>query len=106
MVSVVGRFLEHSRIYTFHYGEESSYYIGSADLMPRNLDTRVELLTPVENPELRAELDDTLERCLADDTNAWTLSSDGKWTRRQGGTRSVHRELMERAFAQAATVPS
>ncbi len=106
VVSVVGRFLEHSRIYTFHYGEESSYYIGSADLMPRNLDTRVELLTPVENPELRAELDDTLERCLADDTNAWTLSSDGKWTRRQGGTRSVHRELMERAFAQAATVPS
>ena len=106
VVSVVGRFLEHSRIYTFHYGEESSYYIGSADLMPRNLDTRVELLTPVENPELRAELDDTLERCLADDTNAWTLSSDGNWTRRQGGTRSVHRELMERAFAQAATVPS
>jgi len=106
VVSVVGRFLEHSRIYAFHYGEDSSYYIGSADLMPRNLDTRVELLTPVENRELQAELDDTLERCLADDTNAWTLSSDGDWTRRQGETRSVHRELMERAFAQAATVPS
>jgi polyphosphate kinase len=74
--------------------------------MPRNLDTRVELLTPVEDPELQAELDDTLERCLVDDTNAWTLASDGKWTRRQGATRSVHRELMERAFAQAATVPS
>ena len=86
VVSVVGRFLEHSRIYSFHHGDESSYYIGSADLMPRNLDTRVELLTPVENPELQAELDDTLERCLADDTFAWTLSSDGKWTRRQGGT--------------------
>ena len=50
VVSVVGRFLEHSRIYSFHYGEERSYYIGSADLMPRNLDTRVELLTPVEQP--------------------------------------------------------
>jgi polyphosphate kinase len=106
VVSVVGRFLEHSRIYAFHYGDDSRYYIGSADLMPRNLDTRVELLTPVEDPELQAELDDTLERCLADDTNAWTLAADGTWTRRQGGTRSVHRELIERAFAQAATVPS
>ncbi len=48
VVSVVGRFLEHSRIYSFHRGEEHKYYIGSADLMPRNLDTRVELLTPVE----------------------------------------------------------
>jgi polyphosphate kinase len=105
VVSVVGRFLEHCRIYAFHYGDESSYYIGSADLMPRNLDTRVELLTPVEDTELRAELDDTLERCLADDTFAWTLGSDGHWTRRDGATRSVHRELMERAFAQAATVP-
>ncbi len=106
VVSVVGRFLEHSRIYTFHYGDESSYYIGSADLMPRNLDTRVELLTPVEGAELRAELDDTLERCLADDTFAWMLGPDGQWTRRDGATRSVHRELMERAFAQAATVPT
>jgi polyphosphate kinase len=106
VVSVVGRFLEHSRIYTFHYGDESSYYIGSADLMPRNLDTRVELLTPVEDAELRAELDDTLKRCLADDTFAWTLGADGQWTRREGATRSVHRELMERAFAQAATVPT
>jgi polyphosphate kinase len=102
VVSVVGRFLEHSRIFAFHRGEESSYYIGSADLMPRNLDTRVELLAPIENEELRAELDDTLERCLADDTFAWTLDPDGRWDRRHGGTRSVHRELMERALAQAA----
>ena len=73
VVSVVGRFLEHSRIYSFHRGDEQRYYIGSADLMPRNLDTRVELLAPVEDPELQAELEDTLERCLADDTFAWTL---------------------------------
>ena len=65
---------------------EHVYYIGSADLMPRNLDTRVELLVPIERPELQAELDDTLERCLADDTYAWTLGPDGPWTRRQGGT--------------------
>jgi len=103
VVSVVGRFLEHSRIYAFYRGDESVYYIGSADLMPRNLDTRVELLAPIENEELRLELADTLERCLADDTNAWTLGPDGHWTRREGGTRSVHRELMERALAAAAT---
>jgi len=102
VVSVVGRFLEHSRIYAFHYGEESRHYIGSADLMPRNLDTRVELLTPIEDPELRADLDDTLERCLADDTFSWTLEADGIWKRRDGRERSVHRELMERALAQAA----
>jgi len=82
------------------------YYIGSADLMPRNLDTRVELLTPVENQELQAELEDTLQRCLADDTFAWTLDSEGNWNRRQGRTRSVHRELMERALAQASSSSS
>ncbi len=106
VVSVVGRFLEHSRVYAFHRGEESVYYIGSADMMPRNLDTRVELLAPVTDPELRSELDDTLERCLADDTFAWTLGADGRWTRRPGGERSAHRELMERALAQWATVTS
>ncbi|HEY3587898.1 MAG TPA: RNA degradosome polyphosphate kinase, partial [Myxococcaceae bacterium] len=65
VTSVVGRFLEHSRIYAFHRGDEHTYYIGSADLMPRNLDTRVELLTPVDDEELKAELADTLERCFA-----------------------------------------
>jgi polyphosphate kinase len=104
VVSVVGRFLEHSRIYTFHRGDEHAYYIGSADLMPRNLDTRVELLTPVEDVELQRELDDTLQRCLADDTFAWTLDSDGRWTRRTGQTRAVHLELMERALAQWASI--
>jgi polyphosphate kinase len=102
VVSVVGRFLEHCRIYSFHRGEQHVYYIGSADLMPRNLDTRVELLAPVEDPELMAELEDTLERCLADDTFAWTLDADAVWTRREGRTRCVHRELMERTLAQAS----
>jgi polyphosphate kinase len=103
VVSVVGRFLEHSRIYSFHRGDEHVYYIGSADLMPRNLDTRVELLTPVEDRELQAELEDTMQRCLADDTFSWTLGADALWTRRSGGTRSAHRELMERTVAQASS---
>ncbi len=102
VVSVVGRFLEHSRIYAFHRGDEHRYYIGSADLMPRNLDSRVELLAPIENPTLQPELDDTLERCLADDTYAWVLSSDGSWHRRQGRTRSVHAEMMERTLEESA----
>ena len=97
VVSVVGRFLEHSRVYGFQRDWERRYYIGSADLMPRNLDTRVELLTPVEARPLREELEDTLDRCLADDTFSWDLLPDGSWERRQGNTRSVHSELMERA---------
>ncbi len=104
VVSVVGRFLEHSRIYSFHRGDEHRYYIGSADLMPRNLDKRVELITPVEDPALQAELEDTVERCLADDTFAWTLEADTEWHRRTGRTRCVHQELMERTLAQASTV--
>jgi polyphosphate kinase len=104
VVSVVGRFLEHSRIYSFHRGDEHRYYIGSADLMPRNLDKRVELITPVDDPALQAELEDTLERCLADDTFAWTLEEDDGWRRRTGRTRSVHQELMERTLAQASSV--
>ncbi|HKP90342.1 MAG TPA: polyphosphate kinase 1 [Thermoleophilaceae bacterium] len=102
VVSVVGQFLEHSRIYGFKRDGETSYLIGSADLMPRNLDTRVELAVPVEAPALKAEIDDTLERCLADDTFAWELHADGTWERRTGGERSVHAELKERAAERAS----
>jgi polyphosphate kinase len=100
VVSVVGSFLEHSRIYGFHRGGERRYWIGSGDLMPRNLETRVELIAPVEDPELRAELEDTLERCLADDTFGWELRGE-RWSRRAGGSRSAHRELKERALERA-----
>ena len=103
VVSVVGRFLEHSRIFGFHRGDERRYWLGSPDIMPRNLDTRVELLAPVDSDPLLAQLEDTLERCLADDTFGWELGPDGDWTRRSGGTRSVHRELMEAALERAAS---
>jgi polyphosphate kinase len=106
VVSIVGRFLEHSRIYSFWRGDERRYYIGSADLMPRNLDNRVELMAPVEDPALAAELEDTLERCFADDTFAWDLEPDGSWTRRRGGNRRLHTELMQRAVRRAPSSDS
>jgi polyphosphate kinase len=106
VVSIVGRFLEHSRIYSFEWGEEQAVYIGSADLMPRNLDTRVELLVPIEKPELRNELAETLDLCFADDTNAWTLSAEGSWHRRTGRTLSVHDVLMEQTLASAGPAPT
>ena len=104
VVSVVGRFLEHSRIYTFQRDGEATVYIGSADLMPRNLDTRVELLAPVEDEDLKSDLLDIVERSLADDTFQWELGSDGTWERRKPGDepRSVHRELMVGHAARAA----
>jgi polyphosphate kinase len=104
--SVVGRFLEHSRIYAFDFGDSRYVYIGSADLMPRNLDARVELLVPIEKPDLQAELNDTLDRCFADDTNSWVLGADTIWRRRTGNTRSVHRELMEQTLAGASAPPT
>jgi polyphosphate kinase len=96
--SVVSRFLEHSRIFSFErHGEPASVYIGSADLMPRNLYNRVELVTPVADEKARAELVDVLDRSLADDTNSWELNSDGEWIRREPGDepRNVQRELIE-----------
>jgi polyphosphate kinase len=102
--SIVGRFLEHSRIYVFRRGEETRVLMGSADLMPRNLDSRVELVAPVEETALKAELMDVLERCFADTANTWELDSDGRWSRLhpEGETRSVQEELMARHSARAA----
>jgi polyphosphate kinase len=78
--SIVGRFLEHSRIYHFGADPESAVYlIGSADLMPRNLDRRVEAVTPVTAAPLRARLEEILTTNLADDVLAWELRSDGTW---------------------------
>jgi polyphosphate kinase len=77
--SIVGRFLEHSRIFRFGKGAEAIYLIGSADLMERNLDRRVEVLTPVRDLALRARLDEILSVLLADETLAWKLDGDGIW---------------------------
>jgi polyphosphate kinase len=99
VVSVVGRLLEHSRVYTFEREGERTVYIASADLMPRNLDHRVELAAPIDSPELREELMDTLERAFADNQSSWELHADGAWRRRSPGPgerkRNMQIELME-----------
>ena len=77
--SIVGRFLEHSRIYRFGSGEGTVYLIGSADMMQRNLDRRVEVLVPVRDPSLTARLDEILAALSADDVLAWELGEDGSW---------------------------
>ena len=82
VISIVGRFLEHARLYYFRDGGEERYYIGSADLMRRNLQRRVELLTPVEAPELRAQLRRMLDTQLADRRSAWQMQPDGSYVQR------------------------
>jgi polyphosphate kinase len=100
VISSLGRFLEHSRIYLFERDNETRCFIGSADLMPRNLDHRVEALAPVEDPQLIAQVKDLLDRCLSDNTHAWGLEADGSWPRRvpEAEKRWAQGELMERAL--------
>jgi polyphosphate kinase len=101
--SIVGEFLEHSRIYRFGADPETAeYLIGSADLMPRNLDRRVEALVPVSAPAMRDRLDEILTINLADDTLAWELDRDGAWRRvpRTAGV-NTHRQLEELAARRA-----
>jgi polyphosphate kinase len=103
--SIIGRYLEHSRIYRFDHGRPDGpvCYIGSADLMPRNLDRRVEALVPIEDPDLLARVDEILDVNLADDTLAWTLAPDTTWTRVQGSTGvDTHRRLEELALERKA----
>lgn len=103
--SIVGRYLEHSRIYRFanSYGTGAPvHFMGSADLMPRNLDRRVEAMVPVEDEQLRQRLDEILAVSLADDTLAWRLSDD-VWTRvPHHGTVETHLELQQQALKRAA----
>jgi polyphosphate kinase len=104
--SIVGRFLEHSRIYRFGPDPHTAeYVIGSADLMPRNLDRRVEALVPVTAPALRDRLDEVLTINLADDTLAWELGNDGTWRRvpRTAGV-NTHLKLQELAIQRARAV--
>jgi len=97
----VGRYLEHSRVYRFgRRGKDRQYFLGSADLMPRNLDRRVEALAPIEDPDLQFRLDEVLEVLLADDSLAWQLGPDGSYFKIPT-TIGVNTHLTLRALAEA-----
>ena len=101
VVSIVGRYLEHSRIYYFHNRGQEEVYIGSADWMTRNLDRRVEAVVPVEDPEILKDLQEILAVMLADNRQAWDLQPDGHYIQRQpaDGTKeqAAQKILMEMA---------
>ena len=93
--SILGRFLEHSRVYWFDNGGEPEAWIGSADMMHRNLDRRVEVLVRLPEAPLVAEVGEMLDLAFAPDTSAWELRNDGDWVRNGGGV-SYQEALIER----------
>lgn len=103
--SIVGRFLEHSRILVFRNGGADEIYIGSADLMHRNLDRRIEALVRVRAPQLKARLAAIIDLCFADNASAWELGPDGAWSRANPAEGeeplALQRELMRRAASHA-----
>ena len=103
--SIVGRYLEHSRVYRFANGRgpgQELHFIGSADLMPRNLDRRVEAVVPVRSPELRVRMDEILAVALADDTLAWEQHDD-RWDHVDRiNTVDTHLEQQEHAEKRAS----
>ena len=105
VLSIVGRFLEHSRLFYFANDTDGSYFIGSADWMPRNLDRRVEAITPVEDKALHPRLRALLDICLADNRQAWELRADGSYVQRTPGEepeRATHRLLLRDPLAHDA----
>jgi len=99
--SVLGRFLENSRLFLFEAGDRSATYMGSADLMPRNLDHRVEVVAPIEDVGIQSEIAATLDTLLVDTAASWELDGDGTWTRirpkKDERARSAQATLMRRA---------
>jgi polyphosphate kinase len=105
VISIVGRFLEHARIFYFANGGKPEYFLGSADWMSRNLDYRVEAIVPVEDPRAQEELKTILDLQLADNVKAWDMQSDGSYVQRRpakgDGARSSQDLLMQRALERA-----
>ena len=102
--SVLGRFLEHSRLFIFETGKSSTYLLGSADLMPRNLDHRVEVLAPIQDGRAQQRVGAALDALLADNSQAWTLTGEGSWKRlrpeKNERPRTAHEVLMRSARAR------
>ncbi len=107
VISVVGRFLEHTRIYHFGGGGEPEYFIGSADCMKRNLESRVEALAPVEDPRLQAHLQQIIDIQLGDQRSAWEMRSDGSYVQRiphdESQALGSQQQLIELARQRQAT---
>ena len=103
--SIIGRFLEHSRIFAFGNGGTPEYYLGSADWMPRNFDRRVEMVAPIEDPRLQKRLESLLQTCLDDNRQAWLLQLDGTYTQRQPTLdepeRGTHAALLRNAWGRS-----
>ena len=100
VLSVVGRFLEHGRIYHFGNGGDEEYFIGSADLMRRNLENRVEVLAPVEHPDLRAELRYILDTQIDDERSVWEMKPDGSYVQRVTRKKGNQQKFIDRAEGQ------
>ena len=100
--SILGTFLEHSRLYQFEREDGSCWLVGSADLMPRNLDNRLELVVPIENERLRSRLSGIFDTLLADNTDAWELKEDGTWRRLHPGKGERARGSQEALMRSAA----
>lgn len=100
VISIIGRFLEHSRIFCYANGGNPEYYIGSADWMPRNFDRRVETMAPIDNPALHRGLQAVLTTCLQDTRQAWELGPDGRYVRRtgDGDVRATQQQLMKQPW--------
>jgi polyphosphate kinase len=90
VISIVGRFLEHSRVFYFRNAGEEEFYFGSADWMPRNFDRRVEAVAPVEDPDLHERLRSLLDTCLNDNRQAWDLQPDGSYVQRHPNGEPEH----------------
>jgi polyphosphate kinase len=105
VISIIGRFLEHSRIFYFYNGGEEEVYIGSADWMTRNLTRRVEAVTPIDDPAIAKELEEILGIMLSDNRQAWELQSDGSYIQRRPPSEeqesSTHIILMEKVLKSA-----
>jgi len=106
VISIVGRFLEHSRAFWFHNGGADEVYIGSADWMPRNLDRRVEAVTPLDDPQHRRVMRDLLELMWEDNRQAWDLLPDGTYRQRQPPSAAEERATHRRLLELAARTPS
>ncbi len=97
VTSIIGRYLEHSRIFWFYNDNNPKVFIGSADLMRRNLDRRIEAVTPIEDENLKKEIENILDIYLKDNMNSWAMKSNGEYIEKKSSDEKIcaHTKLME-----------